>query len=147
MPALQYEGGRIVKVLEFLFLIIGTFFDIREQELPLPFLLCFGILVAASSVFGGDCNIGKIFPGACAGGIFLIVGWLTKEAIGYGDGIGLMILGIFEGWPGMIPVVVGAFLLSGVYGIWRLLRCGGSPIDEMPFYPFLLISFMGVWIL
>ena len=136
-----------MKVLEFLFLAIGTFFDIRERELPILFFAIFGSLAVIGSYFSKDRNVENVFMGICVGSLFLIIGWLTKEAIGYGDGVGLIILGIFEGWPGMIPVVVGAFLLLGIYGIWRLLGCGDSRFDEMPFYPFLLISFIEVMIL
>ena len=136
-----------MKVLEFLFLAIGTFFDIKDRELPVPFFVCFGILAVAARLFSRDLKKENLLLGVCAGALFVIAGWITKESIGYGDGMGLMILGIFEGWPGMIPVVVGAFLLSGVYGMWKLFRCGESLVEEFPFYPFLLISFMGVFII
>ena len=136
-----------MKVLEFLFLAIGTFFDIRERELPVLFFVCFGILAIVSCFFSESQSVENVLQGVCAGSLFVLIGWITKEAIGYGVGMGLIILGIFEGWPGMIPVVVGAFLLSGVYGLWKLFNCGDSRMEEIPFYPFLLISFIGVLIL
>lgn len=136
-----------MELIEFLFLGIGTYFDIKNKELPVMFFVCFGIAAMIWTGMFHTENIGNALLGASVGGFFLIIGWVTKESIGYGDGMGLAILGMFEGWQGMIPLVTGAFLLSSVYGIWRLLGCGDSRFEEIPFYPFLLIAFMGVEIL
>lgn len=133
-----------MELIELLFLGIGTYFDIRNKELPVLYFLCFGIVAIVWMGLSSVENIGNALMGAFVGGFFLMLGWLTRESIGYGDGIGLIILGVFEGWKGMIPVVVGAFLLSSVYGIWRMSGCGDSRFEEIPFYPFLLIAFIGV---
>ena len=58
-----------------------------------------------------------------------------------------MILGIMKECHVRIPVVFGAFLLSGVYGIWRLIGLKTLRDETMPFYPFLLIAFVGVCML
>lgn len=129
---------------EVLFLGLGTYFDIKDQEIPLTFLLVFGGLAIIYNVVWKYQTLQNVLIGICIGGLFLFVGWLTQEAIGYGDGLGLVILGLFEGWQGMIPIVFGAFLLSGVYGIWRLIGLQKSRNDVMPFFPFLLIARMGV---
>lgn len=129
---------------EVLFLGLGTYFDIKDQEIPLTFLLVFGGLGIIYNVVWKYQTLQNVLIGICIGGLFLFVGWLTQEAIGYGDGLGLVILGLFEGWQGMIPIVFGAFLLSGVYGIWRLIGLQKSRNDVMPFFPFLLIARMGV---
>lgn len=81
------------------------------------------------------------------GVVFLAVGWITKEAIGYGDGWGLVILGIIKGGQELIPVVFGAFLLSGIYGLWKLIVVRASRYETMPFYPFLLAASVGVSLL
>ena len=147
MSALWDEGGIELELIELVFLGIGTYFDMKNKELPTAYLFLFGVVTIAGILLFSFENIGRSLIGAGVGGTFLFVGWMTKEAIGYGDGIGLVILGLLEGWPGIIPIVVGAFLLSGVYGIWRLLGCGDSRFEEIPFYPFLLIAFIGVMVL
>lgn len=136
-----------VQGLELLFLGIGAYFDIRDRELPISFLLFFAVLGILCNLLWRYQSIGNGVIGVFIGGIFLLAGWLTKEAIGYGDGIGLMTLGIFEGWKGMIPIVFIAFLMSGIYGLWRVLGCGKSCHDTMPFFPFLFLSLMGVILL
>lgn len=136
-----------MELVEFLFLGVGTYYDIKNQELPIPFLLVFGILAILLNLIFPYQTIQNVLTGAGIGGVFLFTSWMTKEAIGYGDGIGLVILGIFEGWQGLLPIVFGAFLLSGVYGVWRLIGYKEMRTETMPFYPFLLIAFIGVMIL
>lgn len=136
-----------MEFIELLFLGIGTYFDVRNQKLPMGFFLFFGFIACVRNILLPYQSLRDVLGGACIGGLFLFTGWITKEAIGYGDGLGLVILGILEGWQGMIPIVLAAFVLSGVYGMWCLIGLRESPRTEMPFYPFLLIAFMGVLLL
>ena len=136
-----------VQGIELIFLGIGTYYDVKNQQLSLRFLLLFLI----SSVFGnltlGYQSRSDFLIGGCIGCVFLGVGWLTKEEIGYGDGIGLVILGILKGWRGLIPIMFMAFLLSGIYGVWKLIGLKESGDSTMPFFPFLLIASVGmIWV-
>lgn len=136
-----------VQGLELLFLGIGAYFDIKDQELPLSFLAVFAVIGMICNLFWKYQSLENAVIGICIGGIFLFAGWLTKEAIGYGDGLGLVILGLMEGWRGMIPIIITAFLLSGIYGLWRVIGYKQSGSDTMPFYPFLLFALIGVILL
>ena len=103
---------------EFVFLGIGTYFDIKDRELPVKFFILFGIVGIGMNLVGKYQSFQEVLMGGCMGVVFLAVGWITKEAIGYGDGWGLVILGILKGWQELIPSVFGDFLLGGIYGIW-----------------------------
>ena len=133
-----------VSGLEFFFLGIGTFFDVKDRELPILFLLVFGSLGLICNRLWDYQSLRNLIWGVCFGGIFLAAGWISREQIGYGDGIGLVILGVFEGFEGMVPMVIGAFLLGGIYGLWCILGLKKSGKDTMPFFPFLLLAFVGV---
>lgn len=137
----------LIQGVELLYLGIGTYFDIKTRELPLGFLTFFGLLGVICNLIWSYQSLRNIFIGCCIGGIFLTVGRLTKEAIGYGDGLSLLILGIFEGWKGMLSIVFTAFLLSGAYGLWRMIGFGESGSDTMPFFPFLFLALIGVILL
>ena len=143
---MSFQNG-CINVVEFLFLSVGSYFDLKNREIPVNYLLIFGVLGIAVNIIWKYQPILEVLAGGCIGVVFLAVGWMTKEAIGYGDGWALLILGIMKGWPGLIPVVFGAFLLSGVYGIWRLIGLKASREETMPFYPFLLIAYVGVGML
>ena len=132
---------------EFVFLGIGTYFDIKDRELPVKFFIFFGIMGIGMNLVGRYQSFQEVLIGGCMGGVFLAVGWITKEAIGYGDGWGLVILGILKGWQELIPIVFGAFLLGGIYGLWKLIVVRASRYETMPFYPFLLAASVGVSLL
>jgi leader peptidase (prepilin peptidase)/N-methyltransferase len=144
---MQWKGDAVMELAELIFLLLGTYFDIKEQELPVKFLLFFGCLAFLLRLCSPYYSLARGLLGGCAGCIFLVIGYLTKESIGYGDGIGLIILGIFEGWRGMIPLVIIAFLLSAIYGAWNVWGNGKSVKDEIPFYPFLLAAYIVVMFL
>ncbi len=143
---MNFQSG-CINVVEFLFLSIGSYFDLKNREVPVNYLVIFGMLGVVGNIFWKYQTIWEVLTGGCIGGVFLAVGWMTKEAIGYGDGWTLVILGIMKGWHGLILVVFGAFLLSGVWGVWKLIGLKASRDETMPFYPFLLIAFVGVCML
>ena len=136
-----------IQGIELLFLGIGTYWDIRDRELPIVFLVLSGILGIGCNVVWKYQSFKSVILGCAIGVSVLFTGWVTKEAFGYGDGIGLVILGIFEGIKGLIPIVIAAFLLSGIYGFWSLWGLKKSGKDEMPFFPFLMLAFTGVRLL
>ena len=132
---------------ELLFLGIGTYFDLKMQKLPLWFLLSFGLGGLLFNLICPYQGLQELLAGIIVGALFLLAGWVSRESIGYGDGIGLMVLGCMEGVQRMIPVIFGAFLLSAVFGMWKLVGRRESRESTMPFFPFLLIAWMGVLIL
>lgn len=136
-----------VQGFELLFFGIGSYFDIKDRELPMLFLTFFGMLAVVCNILWKYQSLESVIMGSVIGGSFLVIGWVSKEAVGYGDGIGLLILGIFEGFHGMVPVMAGAFIFSGIYGLWNLLGLKKSGSDTMPFFPFLLLAFIGVMLL
>lgn len=132
----------MAEFLTLLFLGIGAYYDVKNGELPVFFLFSFmltGLLMEA--VFRYQ-SIPDILSGVFLGGSFLLLGRLTKEAIGYGDGIGIAVMGILLGGKRTFVVLTGAFFISAIYGIGKLLR-GKNGSDTMPFYPFLFAAALG----
>lgn len=134
----------LIQGVELLYLGIGTYFDIKTRELPPAFLAVFGVLGVLCNLLWSYQSLRSLLFGGCIGGIFLVIGRLTGEAIGYGDGLCMMVLGIFEGVRGMVPIILASFLLSGGYGLLRMIGFGETGKDTIPFLPFLFLALMGV---
>ena len=133
-----------IQGVELIFLGIGSYYDVKDQELSTRFLLIFLLISIIGNLILRYQNLSDWLTGGCIGCVFLGVGWLTKEKIGYGDGIGLVTLGILKGWRGLMPMMFMAFLLSGIYGVWKLIGLKESGDSTMPFFPFLLITSVGM---
>lgn len=130
-------------VLTLLFLGIGSVYDVRSRELPGRFLFTFAVLAVLSNAVLRYQSLSEIFYGVLLGGSFLVLGWITKEAIGYGDGIGIMITGVLLGGSRTFIILAEAFFLSAFYGIGKLLLKKAAASDTMPFYPFLFTASLG----
>lgn len=126
-----------------IFLGLGSVFDVKSRQLP-------GIFLYGAAAAAVCCNLlfryqpfRTSFYGALLGGCFLLLARLTKEAIGYGDGIGIAVTGIFTGGTKLLLLLTLALLLSACYGTAGLLLHKKSSSDAMPFFPFLFLAAVG----
>lgn len=77
------------------------------------------------------------FPGA----LMLGFSWLTKEVIGYGDGIVLMVMGIYLTISQLLSIGMMAFCVAGVVALLLLVLFKKNGSYRIPFVPFLAISY------
>lgn len=134
---------RVIKITEIIiFLIACSVQDIKEKKLSVKMLAGFGAAFLITSFLPENIplqqRIYNLLPGMTA----LLLAFLTKEQIGYGDGICLIIVG------NVIPCNV----LAGAVMIGLILLCGCSLIlligkkvkwkTTLPFLPFLTIGIL-----
>ena len=130
---------QVVSLLEIVFVGIGTYYDVKEKSLPIAFLWAFAGVGILINIILQYQSIRNAVCGAMIGLAVLFVGWFTKEAIGYGDGWVLVILGLLEGAFAVSLIMIEAFMLSGILGAWKLICLKQKRDSTMPFLPFLLI--------
>lgn len=133
-----------VQGLELLFLGFGSYYDLRDRQIPNWFLFLFACFGITGNVVWKYQKLQEILLGIGIGAVFLLIGWISGEAIGYGDGLGFLILGLFGGYRELVSVLLPAFLLVGIYGFVRVIRRGRTEKEVIPFYPFLFLSLLGV---
>ena len=112
--------------------------DIRTKELSVYkviLFICSGFLFRLSEGKFTWYETGLcLFPG----GFLILLSFLTKESIGYGDGMTVAALGLWtEGWFTVFTVWAG-ITLSGIWGGICLLR--RKKEKTIPFLPFLLLG-------
>ena len=79
---------------------------------------------------------------ACVPGILgLVFSWLTKEVVGYGDGIVLMILGMYLSLERLIFIGMIAFEIAGVVALVLLVIFRKKGSYRIPFVPFLCLAY------
>lgn len=129
-----------------LFLGVGAWFDIKDRTLPIWYILCFALAgILCNGLFRYQ-KISELLIGALVGIVFLFLGKITKESIGYGDGLGITVMGIFQG-SSLLLSLLFAFGLSSGYGIWKLWVKKVPKDEQIPFFPFLLVGTLGAMML
>jgi leader peptidase (prepilin peptidase)/N-methyltransferase len=80
------------------------------------------------------------------GALFIIIAFLTKQALGYGDGAVILLLGLLLEFNVIITFIMLALLFSAIVSLFILLFKKGNVQTRLPFMPFLL-SAWGVLLL
>lgn len=117
--------------------------DLRHRKIPCIGLVIWGVLVVVCQVkahAGGDFpdSLLEILPGIGVGMLFICISRITREAIGYGDSVAIVILGGFLGFWRLLESLAGAFFLCG---IWSIGVCMFRRKKSIPFMPFLTAGY------
>lgn len=117
-------------------LLIQGIWDIRTKEIPMWISLCLG----GCSFLYSVCNerewmsIGlALIPGV----VCLILGYVTRQAVGYGDGILICALGMFYSVEELLAICMIAIFFAGIVGLVLLVAFKKKGSYEIPFVPFL----------
>lgn len=121
--------------------------DIKEQELhglPLLLLGISGIILAIMGKTWTDGTfLWRFLPGLC----LIFLAWMTKESIGYGDGLAVLCMGCFYPVEELFGLFLLAVTLAGLValGLLAVFRWGRK--TRLPFVPFLFGAHLAVWAL
>jgi prepilin signal peptidase PulO-like enzyme (type II secretory pathway) len=80
--------------------------------------------------------------GLLPGILFLLFARISKEAIGYGDGFSICMMGIYLEVETLLSVCMCALFLAGIVALVLLVSGKRKGKQEIPFIPFLLLSFL-----
>lgn len=111
--------------------------DIRERQIAMCKVIFFAGLSILYRVFMRQVSWNEIGWCLFPGGLLLLLAILSKESIGYGDGIAVLVLGLWTGGWFTLTVVCAGIMLSGIWGMICILR---KKTDPIPFIPFLLLG-------
>lgn len=111
--------------------------DVREKKIPIYKVIFFAIFAILYRMITGQFSWDEVRWGIFPGCVLLLLAFLTKENIGYGDGITVLALGLWTGGWFTLAVVCIGIMLSGVWGMACIFRKKTEPI---PFIPFLLLG-------
>ena len=116
---------------------VGACTDLREKSIDIRLILSVGLSGIAIRVLLGDESIPAILA-ALAPGMILLAGSLASSGgIGTGDGLSLMVLGLFYPPEKVWTILFAALCIGGAEGAFLLLRGRGRGYS-FPFLPCLL---------
>lgn len=148
--------GAALALLAFLYLaaisIALAIIDLDKQRLPnvivLPaYLVGIALLVPAALLLGEPARLISAGVGLLALGCFyLALSLIRPDGMGMGDVKLAGVLGLFLGWLGWAPLLVGgfaAFVLGGLFGALLLVVRRAGRGSRIPFGPWMLL---GAWL-
>lgn len=134
-----------VEIILFLFLAVCAVFDSMRKQIPLV-VVWLGMLAAICLRINGITGEEGLTAAALSlmpGMGFFLLGFLTREKVGYGDGWVLLMIGLFSGLFRCFLILLTGLLLESVVAVVLLAFKKIQRDKEIPFSPFLLLG-MGV---
>jgi len=125
------------------FLAVCSVVDTRCRRIPLWLLGAAGFMVVLVRMMEREVWI-LYAGGAVVGCFFIAVSWITREGLGYGDSLLMVILGGFLGVWRVISLLMIAFLSGAVFAIILFTFKKKNSKQSFPFIPFLMAGYIGV---
>lgn len=124
-------------------LVALSVFDIRKKEIPMWGICLLGMVSLGYLITGSGIIFYDAIMGCVPGMLLIILALLTKEKVGYGDGLVLLFIGLALGFElSMYMLMLALFLNCVMCGALFALHKVGKQ-TPIPFVPFLTIG-MGI---
>lgn len=130
----------IEHVVILIFLTSLTYFDVKTKRLPLRLVIGFGLFIILTCLVNGHFESWEVLIRMMPGIFLLMIAFITKEAIGYGDGFVILLIGLMLDIQISIRFILIALLLSALASISLLFLKKGDRQTRIPFIPFLLMA-------
>ena len=124
-----------------LILLIQSVFDLRSKRLPLWITGVGAGVGIILLIFQGSytpSHVTALIPGL----LCLVIAKVSREAIGYGDGLLLVMMGFFLKVSVLLGICLWAITLSGIVALFLLATKKRKGKQEIPFVPFLFVGFI-----
>lgn len=124
------------------YLAINTISDIRKRKIRLGISLLFLIIGVLWQIWQRADKVELLLamlPGICLIGLSV----MTQQKIGFGDGVVIVVCGIYLGLGNTILLLMVSLMLSALTGVVMLLLKKASLHTELPWITFVFVSFLG----
>lgn len=129
------------------YLSVETGSDIRKKEISVTRSVLCGVIAFLLRTGMGMLGLQAgtvqfLLTAILPGGVLLLIGKITRQEVGYGDGILLLVCGLCLGGKETIFLFVSGLFLMFPISLVLLLSGHTDRRAELPFAPFLLASYL-----
>ena len=124
-----------------IWLVIQGIFDWKYQKIPV-WLSAVGGGIGILFCFLQKRPYDSIALSCVPGIVLLIFSKLTGEVIGYGDGVTVLIMGLYLSFEMVISTGTLAFFIAGIVALGLLVIFRKGRTYRIPFLPFLSATFL-----
>lgn len=123
-------------------LALETVADIRSRKVSVIRLAVFTVLGIALNVIKAYQPIWSMLSGMAIGLLVIFFAKVSREGIGYGDGVLFIASGAFLGFNDNLRLLLFSLIFAAVTGGICLLMRRKNIKSEMPFIPFVLGAYL-----
>ena len=120
--------------------------DIKYRMINKKLVVGYFLAAVGGHLVMRDRGAAEMVMSLIPGGICMLFSWITRQGLGLGDSLLILICGISLGLSKCAAITVFAFFWAG---IWALIQFGSGRVQrkkEIPFVPFLLVGAVVHWI-
>lgn len=122
------------------FLSVNSFQDIRKRQVYLSAIVVYGLLGVLYILLHRD-HLAVLLLGAVPGILLMCVGKISGGALGMGDGLAVMISGIYMGIWKTLEFTALSLLLAAVWAGFLMFVKKKGRKASFPFVPFMLAAY------
>ncbi|MBO5068950.1 MAG: prepilin peptidase [Roseburia sp.] len=123
-------------------LAISAYRDWMEKKIYIYGPIFCGIIGILLHVLFQERTLADMLGGAAVGAAVLLVAWLGRECVGIGDGIILVVSGVFLGFWRNLTLLLTALVLAAMAALFLLVVKRKERKYRLPFVPFLLAAYL-----
>ena len=135
----------VVEIMVGTLLCVQSVWDIKRKCIP-SYITVLGAGVGVLCSIYKERSLVEVVLALLPGIMMLLLGKLTREAVGYGDGLLITCLGTFYALEDVAYVCMGAFLFAAGMALVMLVFGNRRKEDSFPFVPFLFLGWI-LWLL
>lgn len=130
-----------------IFLAVCCVQDLKRRAISRRWLLAGCGAAALVQAAAGRLSWPDFAAGVLVGAALLPVAFVTREALGYGDGLAVAVIGMFLGGAAAVEVLLTALFLAAAVSACLLALRRVRRTYALPFLPFLAAALGLLWIL
>lgn len=118
--------------------------DIWKRQIYIPVIIAGGSLGLLIKIYLGEGELPAVLLSLIPGFCLLVIGRGSHQAVGYGDGFVVLIMGIYFGLWKTAQILLNGLLISSVWAAGLIIIRKKGKKQEFPFIPFLFIGALGI---
>lgn len=119
-----------------------SFDDIKSKQVRTIEICIFGIIGVLLHLINHTHTLMSTIGGMLIGAGFYLICIITKEKIGKGDALIIMVIGIYLGMLNTIKLIWISSVMAGFAGVYLLATKKQHLNYEMPFVPFMMVGYL-----
>ncbi|MCF0230332.1 MAG: prepilin peptidase [Parasporobacterium sp.] len=130
------------QIIILLFLAYEAFEDIRTGTVNTGAIALCGAAGLIINIITGEPGTYSMLTGTILGGLMVLISFLSREAVGMGDALIMVSLGLTLGYEKAVILTLAAFIMAALCSVCLMVKGYRKKKESIPFAPFLMGGYL-----